>query len=90
MHLDAPSMETQMHEGTSNPAGLQAFQGTSAPVNSQRGSQLPANDGSHSLPIDVEAIDDDILIISSSSRFPQVCLWFYSYSNLYQYEMYGV
>ncbi|XP_019708540.1 uncharacterized protein [Elaeis guineensis] len=69
--LSAPFMETQMHEGTSNPTSSQASQGASAPVSSQRGSQLPANDGSHSLPIDVEAIDDDVLIISSSSRFPQ-------------------
>ncbi|XP_008788878.1 E3 ubiquitin-protein ligase RNF4-like isoform X2 [Phoenix dactylifera] len=71
MDLNAPSMETQMHEGTSNPVSSRASQGASAPMNSRRGSQLPANDGSHSLPIDVEAIDDDVLIISSSSRFPQ-------------------
>ncbi|XP_038986926.1 uncharacterized RING finger protein C548.05c-like isoform X2 [Phoenix dactylifera] len=32
---------------------------------------MPANDGSRSFPIDVEAIDDDVLIISSSSGFPQ-------------------
>lgn len=84
MDLNAPSMETQMNMETFNPVQSQASQGSSAPENSRQGSQLPANDGSHSFPIDVEAIDDDVQIISSSSMFPQVCLQFYFYSNFYK------
>ncbi|XP_073013538.1 uncharacterized protein [Typha latifolia] len=65
--LNDPVVEAGMHKGTSVPENLHLL----ADVSARQYSQFLTDDGMRGSPIDVDSIEDDVVILSSSARLSQ-------------------
>ncbi|RWV79641.1 hypothetical protein GW17_00059196 [Ensete ventricosum] len=88
--LNIPPLEGYEQEASSGSIHPPVSQRTSVsvtprcshPTGQQQGSLLSANYGTNSLLIDVDAIEDEVQLLSSSRGFPQVDLSFCSFLSL--------
>lgn len=84
--LNTPPLEGHEQEASSGSRHPPVSQRTSVsitrcnhPTGQQQGSLLSTNYGTNSLLIDVDAIEDEVQLLSSSRGFPQVDLSFCSF-----------